>query len=42
MKMRIIENSAKVFLQTMSYDTETVEKAMVDTMAIVIMSDKER
>ncbi len=24
MKMRIIENSAKVFLQTMSYDTETV------------------
>lgn len=42
MKMRIIENSAKVFLQTMSYDTETVEKAMVDTMAAVIMSDDER
>jgi hypothetical protein len=42
MKMRIIENSAKVFLQTMSYDTETVEKAMVDTMPTVIMSDKER
>ena len=42
MKMRIIENSAKVFLQTMSYDTEKVEKAMVDTMATVIMSDKER
>ena len=42
MKMRIIENSAKVFLQTMSYDTETVEKAMVDTMATVITSDKER
>lgn len=42
MKMRIIENLAKVFLQTMSYDTETVEKAMVDTMATVIMSDKER
>ena len=42
MKMRILENSAKVLVQTMSYDTETVEKAMVDTMATVIMSDKER
>jgi len=25
MKMRIIENSAKVLVQTMSYDTKTVE-----------------
>lgn len=42
MKMRIIENSAKVLVQTMSYDTKTVEKAMADTMAAVIMSDDER
>ena len=42
MKMRIIENSAKVFLQTMNYDTKKVYKAMVDTMAAVIMSDDER
>ena len=41
MKMRIIENSAKVLVQTMSYDTKTVEKAMADTMAAVIMSDEE-
>ena len=41
MKMRIIESSAKVLVQTMSYDTKTVEKAMADTMAAVIMSDEE-